>query len=39
MFLIRAIAKLKERRERETQAEILTVDEQMENQPCKQVLF
>ena len=35
MSLIRAIAKLKERRERETQAEILIVDEQVENEPCK----
>ena len=35
MSLIRVIEKLKERRERETQVEILTVDKQMENQPCK----
>ena len=35
MSLIREIAKLKGRRERETQAKILTVDEQMESQLCK----
>ena len=35
MSLIREIERLKERRERETQAEILTVEKQMENQPCK----